>query len=376
MKKILLTAIIVISLVVTLSFISAEFWACAEQGQVIDYCKINKPSRTCASSGGCQYCMSIYNATADCYVHGVWPKCNQIPQVCSNVGGNTTIDSNPPELTINNPTEGEIFNSKSVLLDLEMDEKGNIHYMDLINGQGRWTSVCTNCFGYDRTRSFKEGLNDLRFRAVDVVGNTAYTNISFFVDSVKPRVLKVEPKNGLTNGDFHIEFREENPVDLLITYGDVNPGIRIHEVDIDNECQLQTNGKYHCDTNIDLTDYEGKEIQYWVNITDIANNQPSPRKPNKLDVDTTLPVITNLSTIIKGKQASLTLNVTETNFDEALYSYIDDKGRLREGTFCSTLKNGACTKKFNLKTGHYDISVQVLDEAGSSVGQVSGFDIL
>ena len=320
--------------------------------------------------------MSVYNVTDDCYVHGVWPKCSEtIPQECSNVGGNTTIDSQPPILTINNPTEGAIYNSRTVLLDLEVNEESDIHYLDLINGRGRYTPVCTNCFGYERTRSFGEGLNKLQFRAKDVVGNTAYKNVSFFVDSDKPRILKTEPKNGFTNGDFSIEFREDNPTNLYITYGDTNPGFNVHEVNISEECELDNNEKYYCDTHIDLSAYDGHKIQYWVNITDIAYNRVDSRKINGPNVDTTLPVINSLIHTIDKKYVKFKVNITEENFEEATYSYTDTNGRLRDGRLCSRLRDGICEKKLSFRTGHYDVSIQVLDKAGNSVGQLVSFDI-
>ena len=381
-KKALVTAILVVSLVATLSFVSAEFWACFSQGEVINYCDLrpegtyNRPDETCATSS-CTKCMSKFYSDKDggCYVHGVWPKCNQIPQECSNVGGNTTVDLQPPNLTINNPLNGSIHNERSVLLDLEVDEKSDIYYTDLINGRGRWTRVCSDCFGYDRTRSFSEGLNRIQFRASDVVGNTAYKNISFFIDSAKPRILREEPKDGFTEGDFSIQFKEDNPVSLFMTYGDVNPGFNVHEIDIGSECQLDR-GRYYCDTHIDLSGYEGHEILYWVTLTDIAGTLTDSRKHNGLDVDTTSPVINSLTHTINKRFVGFAVNVTEENFDEVTYSYTDTNGRTRQGRLCSRLKNGICEKKLSFRPGHFDVSIQVIDKAGNSVGQVVSFDVV
>ena len=373
-KKALVAAILAVSLVATLSFVSAEFWACAEKGQVINYCNNYKPPRTCGTSNGCIYCMSKYNETANCYVHGVWPKCMKLPQECSNVGGNTTIDSQPPKLEINNPIEGRIYNSRVVLLDLQVDEKSDIYYTDL-DKWGRWIPVCNDCFGYERTRSFSEGPNRIQFRASDVVGNTAYKNVSFFIDSMKPRILREEPKDGFTSGDFSIQFKEDNPVGLFMTYGDVNPGFNVHEIDIGSECQLDR-GRYYCDTHINLTAYDGHEILYWVTLRDIAGTSTDSRKHNGLDVDTTSPVINSLTHTISNRYVNFAVNVTEENFDGATYSYTDTNGRTREGRLCYRLKNGICEKKLSFKPGHFDVSIQVIDKAGNSVGQVVSFDIV
>ncbi len=307
-------------------------------------------------------------------------KCNNLPPCGFNdgnggVGGNTTIDSQPPNLTINNPIEGRIYNSRTVLLDLKVDEKSDIYYTDLVNGRGRWTRVCSDCLGYKRTRSFGEGLNSIQFKASDVIGNTAYKNISFFIDSMKPRILREEPKDGFTSGDFSIQFSEDNPERLFMTYGDVNPGFNVHEIDIDNECQLER-GRYYCDTHINLSGYDGHEILYWVTLTDIAGTQTDSKKHNGLDVDTTSPVINSLTNTINKRYVNFVVNVTEENFDEANYSYIDTNGRTREGRLCSRLKDGICEKKLSFRPGHFDVSIQVLDKAGNSVGQVTSFDVV
>jgi hypothetical protein len=191
---------------------------------------------------------------------------------------------------------------------------------------------------------------------------------------MKPRILREEPKDGFTSGDFSIQFREDNPESLFMTYGDVNPGFNVHEIDIDNECQLER-GRYYCDTHINLSGYDGHEILYWVTLTDIAGTQTDSKKHNGLDVDTTSPVINSLVHTIQNRYVNFVVNVTEENFDEVTYSYIDTNGRTREGRLCSRLKNGICERRLSFRPGHFDVSIQVLDKAGNSVGQDVSFDV-
>ena len=49
--------------------------------------------------------------------------------------------------------------------------------------------------------------------------------------------------------------------------------------------------------------------------------------------------------------------------------------RLREKKICSRLKDGMCEKKIRFKSGHYELSVTAIDEAGNSVGKSMSFDI-
>ena len=107
--------------------------------------------------------------------------------------------------------------------------------------------------------------NNIGFKIVDVVGNTAYENISFFIDSKKPRIYKTEPRSGFANGDFYVQFMEENPSLLNINYGNFITGFRNANVDL-NTC-VQDRTKTNCNINVDLDDYDGQEIDYFFKVT-------------------------------------------------------------------------------------------------------------
>jgi hypothetical protein len=389
MKKILIAVIFASLLVITLtlSFASAEFLACFEKGQVENYCAsvpetpYHHPDETCIQNMGCEECMWAYYPEVDggCYVHGSWPKCNDItPRVCSTSGGNVTIDSQPPILTLNNPAEGAIYNSRKILLDLEVSESSKIYYMDLDTGRGRWMPVCYDCFEYSKERTFAEGENNLQFKATDVMGLDSYTNLSFFIDSQKPRILKTEPRGKFSNGDFYVEFKEENPEHLYITYGNAGKGFNIYEFNVNEECQLDdNNGKHSCKTKIDLSNYNGEQIIYWANLTDMAENIVSSRKPTTIIVDTTPPYLTQFTYSINNQYVTFKANIAEENFEGASYSYKDSFNRLKLGKLCTRLMGGeVCEKKLSFRTGHYDLSIQFRDKGGNSVEELVSFDII
>jgi len=279
------------------------------------------------------------------------------------VGGNTTLNVTPPNLTINNPIQDNVYDSRSVLLDLNVDEKSDIYYLDLINGRGRWTRVCTNCYSYSRERSFNEGNNSLMFRATDVVGTPAYFNLSFVMDSKDPKISRTNPTRGFANGEFFVEFDEANPESVFLNYGN-STELRNKEVNI-SDCNLNKK-KYSCNVNVDLANYDGQEIDYWFNITDVASSTDESRHYT-LSVDDSAPVINNPNSFfdIDGRYVYFSINVTEENLDEVGYSYMDSRGRQKEKKLCSSLRNGLCEKRVSFKDGNHNLTVYVNDEAGN-----------
>jgi len=378
-KKIILVIGMIFVVLLITSFVSAEFLACFQKGEIVEYCSGYKPDWTCDSNNGCQRCMSKHNETENCYVHGSWPKCNQLPPECSFFSGNASFDITPPVLTLISPLDGLVYNSRKVLLKFGLNEIADVYYLDLLNGRGRWTRVCSDCPAgnpsYSRERSFKEGLNNLQFRVKDTVGNPAYQEISFTIDSKDPKISKTEPRRGFADGDFYVKFKEDNPVTLTLYYGNDN-----YEVDIESEC-IPDRKYYECNVNVDLDNYNGQEIEYWFVLTDIAGNFDDSRH-YEIEVDTTFPVVNNDPIYTQGdvgtrynKYIYFNLNITEENFDEVSYSYIDSRGRLRDKRLCSRLRDGICEKKKTFKRGHHDITVSVMDEAGNSIGIPISFDV-
>ncbi|MFH1586184.1 MAG: hypothetical protein ABIB79_05440 [archaeon] len=375
-KRTIILSIVLITILAT-SLVSAEFWACFDRGQKAEYCNDYKPDKTCASSSGCQWCMSVYDEANDCYVHGIWPKCNQLAPKCSTFGngGGGSIDSDPPEFNLIKPTEDELFTSRKVLVEFSLDEKADVYYLDLIGGRGRWTKICNDCSAgnpaYSKERSFSEGYNHIQFKAADVVGNEAFEEVSFFVDSRDPRILKTNPTKGFADGTFEVQFKEDNPKILKLYYG-----ANQKTLGLEDDCH-EEKSKVYCDTYVDLGSYDGDEIEYWFTLEDIAGNVDES-KHRILEVDTTFPVIENDGDFwdINGKYVYFEIEIDEDNFDEAFYTYEDSRGRIREKRLCSRLKDGICEKKVRFNEGHHDITINVVDEAGNMVGVPVNFDMV
>jgi len=301
-------------------------------------------------------------------------RCNGLPKCGFNgggTGGNISADLTPPNLTIISPTEGKIYSERKISVDFFTDnnEKVDVYYLDKLNGKGRWTRLCTDCSSYSRERTFKEGPNDITFRAKDLNGNLAYFDRTFTIDSKKPKIRKSIPKKGITNGFFEIQFEELNPVSLILTYGNATLQ-RQYSVNIAEECTLYKK-KHTCLVNINLEEFNRQQITYFLNLTDMAGVSATIKRPLTLTVDTTPPQINSINYTVSKNYAEIFLNVTDENFDEALYTYTDSRGRLREKRFCSRLKDNICKKRIRLnKDVNPNIfNIAVFDEAGNQVAQ-------
>jgi len=110
MKKLFLVLFVVIYIfsIITLLSASNEFWACFDKGDRINYCDNYKLSETCTDSGGCQYCMSVYDKNKNCYIHGSWPKCLKLDFECSDIQ-----DSIIQEITTNNNSTNQNNNTNN-----------------------------------------------------------------------------------------------------------------------------------------------------------------------------------------------------------------------------------------------------------------------
>jgi hypothetical protein len=115
--------------------------------------------------------------------------------------------------------------------------------------------------------------------------------------------------------------------------------------------------------SVDLNDYNGKDISYVFNITDIAGNKGSSRL-TKVKVDLTPPVVNNDNIFNRtGSSVIFKLNITESNMDRVYYT---DNGE-NEKILCSSLSRGMCNKKLSFRIGNHSIQLFVRDKAGNQV---------
>jgi hypothetical protein len=253
----------------------------------------------------------------------------------------------------------EIYNTGRIAFDIKTN--GTVTMMYVKDGD-EWRLLCRDCSDYNRTKSFREGMHNITIKVIDELGNSGQENIVFIVDSQKPKITRTSPKEGFAFGLFEAIFKEENPVSLVLHYGNSITGYRAKEANLSG-CS-EEKGKTKCDFNENLTDYDGEEISYWFNITDIINYSDSS-KPKALKVDLSPPEIDFFNYTINNRKVDFILKITEPNFDEI--RYMDANGRfLRERALCSRLdENGICKKSVIFTRGEHDLTIIALDEAGN-----------
>lgn len=368
-KMIKRTMILGISLVIMvtmfLALASSAQLLCLSKGQKVLYSQCNPQIHdfTCTSTT-CQQCATEPSPGVFCPAS--LNSCNNQGAVCDSTTQNNSIDTEPPQISILSPEANHIYNSKSISLNVNLDEAASISYWNAQNPKSSWTNVCRSCSSYNNKKTFLEGLNEVVIRAVDFNGNTAYSNVTFLVDSQKPQLIKTTPRSGFTNGVFNVTFKESAPTSLKLYYGPNATKVMDHtqNLNIGNDCVL-SKGLYFCTTTIDLSSFNGQDIFYSFNLTDVSGNNVG-NKPLKLKVDSQIPIVNFLDINQSGTMVNIYLNVTEANLDKV--QYIDLSSPLPHwSTLCTSLKNGICQRKITLKPGQHQIIGSIRDKAGNHI---------
>ena len=357
-KQIISLIIATLLLIMTISFVSAaNHKICMTRGQTL-------PNYKCEHD----YCFVCINDNN----WAVYDRNCPGDPVC----GNTTIDTQPPALTINSPVNDQIYNTRSVLFSITTNELATLYYKYNADTRDNWKRIASKVTLYNYSISLKEGLNDITIKAVDMKGNENTTIKRFRVDYTKPKITKIAPAKGFASGRFDIWFTETNPKTLVLTYGNQVGGMKTSNVDL-NQCTAidPDKGKYNCIIVVPLSVYNGQNINYTFRLTDIANSYVDS-KTILLDVDTSNPVFNNLGSMIKvnGKYVYFNMSVTEPNLLSVSY-YDNSNSRPRWVKLCSSLKNGYCAKKVSFSVGNHIVDINAIDKAGNSASTSVEFNI-
>jgi len=283
------------------------------------------------------------------------------------------------EMTIYSPQSG-IFASRRTPFNISLDgEASRIEYISYNERMPRWRSLCTDCedygyFGRQRMKLLNEGENLIGIRATDFVGRTTEQNFSLFIDTRKPVIQKTEPKrNHVTNGsDFYIKYTEENLKEVLLSGNKT--------LNLTNQCD-ESGKNIICNIQSDLSSFDGREITYWFDIKDVANNTDSSR-PISVLVDTTSPTLTVNSPVenltgptVYGKRIPFNIVVSE----DVTLSLLDNSSeRARWQRLCSNCDSYGLDR---LKTkyfteGNHNLTIKATDKAGNSDSQEIIFEVV
>ena len=327
---------------------------CIGQDQVIQFSKCN-PSMSDFKCGSdmCDICVAKMDSGAYC------PRspnaCNSLGLICEGTSGNTTLDMEPPVLTVNSPNNGAMYRDKSVLVDLITNEPATFYYKDA--SETRWAKLSGKPTSLKQFIKLKDGENKITFRAVDRSKNIAEANKTFFVDSKAPEITSTEPKRGnYASGIFKVEFREENPKTLALKIGNLS-GLTIYSVNL-NSC-IEEKTKKVCEINVNLDSYNRQQINYWFTIEDIVGNVKDSR-PISVKVDNVKPMFNKLNYTILGKRVNLDILLSE----KADLEYMDNlEKRPMWKTLCRNCNKYKGAKTFTV--GVHDVAIRATDDAGN-----------
>ena len=234
--------------------------------------------------------------------------------------------------------------------------------------------------------ALRDGEYDIKIYATDIAGGKDELPMHLFIDNKAPSISRTNPIRGFANGDFSVDFKEENPESLILYYGNELIGIGPAELIIDDDCTSDVRG-YSCLINVDLTDYNNQQIEYWFVIEDKAGNTVESRH-YILDVDSDSPDLIN-NNPLPGNADSFwsqgegrysryiyfNMEINEKNFKDAAYSYEDSRGITRTIRLCTFLKDNKCERRVGFRIGHYDLDIQINDKAGNSYQTSIGFNV-
>jgi hypothetical protein len=195
------------------------------------------------------------------------------------------VDTIKPEILSLSINDYDIYTSRSVLIDVlldeEVDEFGYIDYL------GRWRRLCSNCEDYTRTKSFYEGLNYVIFKAIDFAGNEREVSRVFYIDTKLPKVDKLYPYQGWANNEFTLRYDEDNPV--LVTLFARKVGDASYSEYYAYDCPAGNN-QYCSITATSPAWTDGDEVEFYFTILDIAGNEVTSYIETAV-IDTVPPVI-------------------------------------------------------------------------------------
>jgi len=286
------------------------------------------------------------------------------------------VDSTFP--IINNPNSMHTIDGKYVYFEIDVTELNldEVGYIDNLDPKGRERRLCSKLDNgiCEKKITFKDGPHDVTVYVIDEAGNQVGETVQFFTDSKKPKISKTEPRRGFVDGHFEVQFKEDNPKTVKVSYENDLTGYNDLELNIEDDCN-KNRGKYYCTANVNLEDYDAQEIEYWFEVTDLLDQRDESKKVT-VEVDTTFPVINNPGSMytIDGRYVYFSIDITELNIDEV--TYIDwSSSRPKERRLCSKLNNGLCEAKKSFSYGTHDLTIQVIDEAANSVGEFISFTI-
>ncbi|MEM3074758.1 MAG: lamin tail domain-containing protein [Candidatus Pacearchaeota archaeon] len=267
---------------------------------------------------------------------------------------------------------GENFSDKNLIpLNISLNQiSSEILYKNLNDKNPRFKRLCRNCDSYGNKRVKKirlnEGENNITFKVLNN-NETIEKNVSIFVDSKIPKIIRVFPqKNMVTNGSlFFIRYSEENLKEIILTF---NPEISLNTCPSGRDVQ--------CIFNPNLSSFDGGTINFSFMLKDYVNNVTT--KNISVKVDTTPPEL-DITEPVSNSNYSTKVPFNVTISEHSTLGYIDLNSSIP--VFKELCRNcnkyGAEKIKIvRLARGNHTIIVMAVDKAGNSNKKIFNLEIL
>ena len=332
MKKIFFYGLIVFLILIMISGVFGYKRLCLKKGE---YVPPDDPRYVC------EYTQCIICVT-DNYYPTHPGRCNDI-EGCESLGD--PIDPVDLAIIVESP-DNTVYSDDKVLFDVDLSKPADLYY--ILDDEEK--KLCSSCSSYKREKSLDDGNYEITFKAVSG-GEIVQDDVSFVVDSDEPKIRNTEPKKGFANGEFLIEYDEENLEGISLFY---NGNEEI--------LQCESGKKKQCVANVNLEGYD--EVTYYFVVSDSFNAVTS--KSYTLDVDMEEPVFEEFDYLVDGRYVYLNIKVSE----EVNLEY-NDGGRWRTLKTRTDNYNG----KKSFKKGYHEVIVRGIDGAGNIVSETFNFVI-
>ena len=280
-----------------------------------------------------------------------------------NLTGDLSMNATKPE--------NRLYGTKKIPFEIAINQYvDKLEYIDYSDIKPGWKLLCKKCSEYGISRikfkSFNDGNHTITIKALDYFGRINETNVSFSVDSKKPRIIRTTPrKNSAINGNlFYIKYTEENLKNITLNYGN-------NESISKDSCTSGTNQECAFN-NINLSAYDSRWMEFWFDVSDYARNVSSDKI--RVMVDTAKPamnVSSPLSNMTYGKKVPFNITVGE---DVQLKYFDNEESSPRWRILCSRCNSYSAEKSF--ANGYHEVTIQASDKAGNIGMKTINFDVI
>ena len=263
-------------------------------------------------------------------------------------------------LTISNPSTGSIFATKSINYTLSSDEISDFYIIKTRLRSNSAKKLCDDVTSCNVTVSAREGNNNITIKIINANGDLDSENLDFLVDTRAPRKLIARPRDGntISNTDlFTLRYTETNLNIITLNYGNTSL------VNNATNITCPSGRKQTCEFDVNLSDFNGQEIRYWFDITDIAGNTQNT-SVRLINVDTDAPNVVSQNYTINKRRVKFSFEIEEEDFRKIVFR--DNSARRPKWIrLCSRLSVGSCIKTKTLRSGVHDIDIRAYDRAGN-----------